>query len=138
MSPARARPVRLRLWPEGYSVASLAAVPDLVLDPAGSPAALIVGDNEVTLLAPTQLVTALRSPATAQVDGWRAITIDAEFPLDTVGVMAAVAAAFADVGVPFLTFASRRTDHFLVPERLLGRALTALSHAPLDRFLSQT
>jgi hypothetical protein len=34
-----------------------------------------------------------------------------------------------------MVFSSHDTDHFLVPEKLLGRALAALGAADLERFL---
>ena len=69
--------------------------------------------------------------------GWRALTVEAVFPLATVGLLAVVSRALADVGVPVMVFSSHDTDHFLVPDEHLGRALAALSQARLERFLPE-
>jgi len=68
--------------------------------------------------------------------GWRAITLDTVLPLETLGVMATVGRALADVGVPVMVLSSHDTDHFLVPGHVLGRALAALGQTRLERLLA--
>ena len=70
-------------------------------------------------------------------EGWRAITVEANVPLETIGLLAVASRALADVGVPVLVFSSHDTDHFLVPAILLGRALAVLNQAGLERFLPE-
>jgi hypothetical protein len=132
-------PVGLRLWPQTYAVARLLAVPDPLprLSTADAPVALIVGHDEVSLLAPEELVRGLGSLVERASEGWRAFTIEAVLPLGTVGVLAVASRTLAEVGVPVMVFASHDTDHFLVPGKLLGRALAALSQARLERFLPE-
>ena len=57
---------------------------------------------------------------------------NAVFSLDTVGVMSVVSATLAEAAVPIMVFSSHATDHLLVPELLLGRALTALGQVKLN------
>ena len=130
-------PLGLRLWPQPYAVARLRSVPALLpqLTSGGAPAALIVGHGVVSLLAPEESVHELAALVETTSEGWRALTLEAVFPLGTVGVLAAASRALAEVGVPMMTFSSHDTDHFLVPGQLLGRALSALGQARLERFL---
>jgi hypothetical protein len=127
----------LRLWPQPYTVARLLAVPDPLprLSASGAPVALVVGHDEVSLLAPEEVVATLGPLVERESKGWRAFTVEAVLPLDTVGLLAVASAVLADVGVPVMVFSSHDTDHFLVPGVLLGRALAALGQADLERFL---
>lgn len=130
--------VRLELWPQAYAVARLCDVPrDVTLfEVSPAPVGLVIAPGDITLLAPESLVDTLPPEVVEECSrGWRALTIDARFPLDTVGVLAAVGRALADVRAPVMAFSSHATDHFLVPSKDLGRALAALNAAGLDRFL---
>ncbi len=127
--------VPLRLWPQPYEIARLrtlpAAIPALAAE--GPPVALVVGNGEVSLLAPAETVATLGEIVEARASGWRAITLDAVLPLDAVGVLAAACAALAEVGIPVTVFASHGTDHLLVPAGQVGRAMAALFQAGLGR-----
>lgn len=136
MPEKRPRRVRIKVWAEPYAVARLATLPALpVLDTGGPPVALIAGDGEVSLLAPEAVVDALREGVAEISRGWRALTLDAVFPLETTGVLAAVGRTLAEVGIPVMTFSSVATDHFLVASSQVERALAALNQARLERFL---
>ena len=132
-------PVGLRLWPQTYSVARLFGVPDPLprLSTADAPVALIVGHDEVSLLAPEEIVRGLGSLVERASMGWRAITVEAVVPLETIGLLAMASRALADVGVPVMVFSSHDTDHFLVPATFLGRALAVLNQAGLERVLPE-
>jgi len=127
----------VRLWPPAYVVARLrrmpAALPPLAVEDA--PIALVVGHGEVSLIAPAPVLEAFAELTQSVSTGWRALTLETVFPLDTVGVLAAVSRALAEIGIPVMAFSSHDTDHFLVPAESLGRALAALASADLDRFL---
>ena len=128
--------VGVRLWPQAYAIARLRAVPNPfpTLPPDGPPAALVVGHDEVSLLGPEELVGRCAGAGDEVSRGWRALTLEAVFPLGTVGVLAVVGRTLAEVGVPVMVFSSHDTDHFLVPAASLGRALSALNQASLGRF----
>ena len=130
--------VGVRLWPQIYAIARLRSVPVRFpsLPPEGAPAALIVGHDEVSLLAPEELVRRYEAIADDVSRGWRALTLEAVFPPGTVGLLAVAGRALADVGVPVMVFSSHDTDHLLVPADTLGRALAALNQARLGRFLA--
>jgi hypothetical protein len=134
-TPARAA-VGVRLWPQRYAIARLLAVPDPWPPPpgGGAPVALIVDHDEISLLAPEEVVEAQGGLVERVGKGWRALTLEARFPLTTVGLLAVVSRALADVGIPLMVLSSHDTDHFLVPDESLGRALAALNQVRLDRF----
>ncbi len=131
-------PLGLRVWPQPYGVARLRAVPEPppCASAGGPPAALIVGHDEVTLLAPEETLQQVSALVETISSGWRAVSLEAVFPPGTVGVLAAASGALAAVGVPVMVFSSHDTDHFLVPGELLGRAVSALNQAKLERFLA--
>ncbi len=134
-TPARAA-VGVRLWPQRYAIARLLAVPDPWPPPpaGGAPVALIVDHDEISLLAPEDVVEAQGGLVERVGRGWRALTLEATFALTTVGLLAVVSRALADVGIPVMVLSSHDTDHFLVPDESLGRALAALNQVRLDRF----
>ena len=137
MAPTARAAVGVRLWPQSYVIARLIAVPDpLPSAPAGGPPiALIVDHDAVSLVAPEEVVEAQGGLVERVGKGWRALTLEATFPLTTVGLLAVVSRALADVGIPLMVISSYDTDHFLVPDETLGRALAALSQTRLERFL---
>jgi hypothetical protein len=130
--------LRVHLWPEAYGVATLREVPALTswLLADGPPVALVVGHGEVSVLAPDTVIDAFGDAVTRHDRGWRALTFDAVFPLGTIGLLAAASRALAEVGVPVMVFSSHETDHVLVPDTQIGRALMALGQAQLGRFVS--
>jgi hypothetical protein len=129
--------VLIELWPSAYAIAKLNAVPaGLTACPAaGPPVALIVGHGEITLIGPEEVVDSIGSGIAAISRGWRLLTLDTVFPLDTVGVLRVVSRVLAEVEIPVMVLSSHDTDHFLVPGALVGRALAAISQARLERLL---
>lgn len=61
--------------------------------------------------------------------GWRALMLVGPFDLETVGVLASVAAPLAEAGVSLFALATYDTDYILVAEPNLDRALAALCAA---------
>jgi hypothetical protein len=139
MAPTARAAVGVRLWPQRYAIARLLAVPDPLPSPpaGGPPIALIVDHDEVSLVAPEEVVEAQGGLVERVGKGWRALTLEATFPLTTIGLLAVVSRALADVDVPLMVLSSYDTDHFLVPDEMLGRALAALNQARLERFLPE-
>ncbi|MEP0774408.1 MAG: ACT domain-containing protein [Acidobacteriota bacterium] len=124
--------MRFTLWPSRYGVAALASLPPLPGSDAGSPPLMVVQEAaEVTLVAPEEVLDTLGSKVLRRSQGWRALTLDGVFPLEAVGVLAALTRALAEARVPVMAFSSFGTDHLLVPEGQLGRALAALAQVSL-------
>jgi hypothetical protein len=129
--------VLIELWPQAYAIAKLDTVPaGLTAYPlAGPPVALIVGHGEITLIGPEEVVDSVGQRIATISKGWRLLTLDTVFPLDTVGVLRVVSTVLAEVEIPVMVLSSHDTDHFLVPGALVGRALAAISQARLERLL---
>ena len=58
--------------------------------------------------------------------GWRAFEVDGPMPLQTVGVIAALAPPLAEAGLPISVISTHDTDLLLVRESDLPRALAVL------------
>ncbi len=124
--------VRLVLWPQPYGIATLSKAPEIrELGAGGAPFVVVVTGEGITLVAPVVVLDAAAADAVQRNDGWRALTLDGEFPLDAVGVLAALTRALAEAHVPVMAFSSYATDHVLVPEQQLGHALAALAQVSL-------
>ena len=58
--------------------------------------------------------------------GWRMITFDMQLPFDLVGFLSKVLAALAQEGIPVFVISAYSTDHILVREIDLDRAIRKL------------
>ncbi|HWG85172.1 MAG TPA: ACT domain-containing protein [Deinococcales bacterium] len=121
----------VQVLPPRLVIASLppdAAIPPL--DPAAF-SLLIRDEAETTVVLEEGAwgVLAGRYAAPRAEGGYRALRLVQDFPLDTVGVMAAAAGRLAGAGVPLMAYSTFRTDVLLVRERDLDQALAALDGA---------
>ena len=72
-----------------------------------------------------------------QVEGdWRIITFDAVLPFDLVGFLAMVSSALSEEGVGVFVISAYSTDHLLVKERDLEKALVKLREVGFDVVLA--
>jgi hypothetical protein len=70
------------------------------------------------------------APAAAKVEaGWRLLTVRGPLAFTLTGIIAALANELASAGVALVTLSTFDTDHVLVKERDLGRAVDALTGA---------
>jgi len=58
--------------------------------------------------------------------GWKILTLDVVFPLDTVGILAKLSGAMAERGISIMTISAYSRDHFLIREKDMVAAATAL------------
>jgi hypothetical protein len=58
--------------------------------------------------------------------GWKILTLDVVFPLDTVGILAKISSAMAERGISIMTISAYSRDHFLIREKDMVAAATAL------------
>lgn len=58
--------------------------------------------------------------------GWKILTFDAVLPFELVGFLARVSRALADEGISIFTISAYSTDHILVKEKDLPRAVKKL------------
>ncbi len=138
---ARSRQVwstaRVKVWPDlmvlatfprfaGDRVAAFAG--RVGVRDASAFVAFVTEGTECTLTAPEGAFAAwrLKSRATEVARGLRAITIDASMPLDLIGFFAPAAERLAIAEIPIIPQCGFRTDHVLVPERLLDDAVRVI------------
>lgn len=144
---ARSREVwssaRIKVWPDPVVLATfprfagdrVAAFAGRVgARDANAFAAFLTEGDECTLTAPEGAFDAwrLRKRATEVVRGLRAITIDASMPVDLVGFLSPAAARLAAAEIPIIPQCGFRTDHILVPARLLDDAVRVLEGLVAD------
>ena len=64
--------------------------------------------------------------------GWRLLTVRGPFEFSLTGILAALAGALAAAGVPIFALSTFDTDHLLVKQADLDRAIAALREAGHD------
>ncbi|MPY78602.1 MAG: ACT domain-containing protein [Actinophytocola sp.] len=113
--------------PGEYSVARLDASEPLPagLFDADTDALLSVtrSRDEISLVCPTD--TALPDGARTE-DGWRLLTVRGPLEFTLTGIIAALSSELASAGVPLFTLSTFDTDHLLVKQVDLARAVDAL------------
>ncbi|MGQ0841132.1 ACT domain-containing protein [Actinokineospora sp.] len=81
--------------------------------------------DEVSVISP-----AGHAPAGGQTDaGWRVLTVRGPLAFSLTGVIASLAGSLAAAGVPLFAVSTFDTDHILVHDADLGRAVAALREA---------
>ncbi|HEY8549948.1 MAG TPA: ACT domain-containing protein [Vicinamibacterales bacterium] len=119
--------LELTVLPDRYAICRLeaaAALPEWTLAPGGL-VSITRTDEELAIVCPEDRVPADFAGA---VRGWHGLKVHGPLPLETVGVMAALAHALAEGGVSLYAMSTYDTDYLLVPHRQLGHAVRALRH----------
>ena len=82
-------------------------------------------DTEISVISAAEL-----APADApQETGWRLLTVRGPLEFTLTGIMASLASALAAAGVPMFALSTFDTDHVLVKDADLTRAVAALNEA---------
>lgn len=84
--------------------------------------------DELSVVCPA----AAAVPADQVETGWRLLTVRGPFEFTLTGIMAALSGALAAAGVPLFALSTYDTDHLLVKDDDLARAVTALREAGHD------
>ena len=123
----------LRVWPETYRLVSLppallAEAAKLVQASAMTFVALVRESEEVSLTIDESIwrYSRLKWQATRDDGPYRVITIDLAMELDVVGFIAPALARLAEAGIPVIPQCAHRTDHVVVREEDLARAVATL------------
>ena len=123
--------MKLSLLDEPLAVCRLSAgerVPSWALELHHSFLSLTRTERELSIVCPEVAVP----PEVTVEPGWRALTVEGRLDFSLTGVLASLAAALADAGVPLLAIGTYDTDHVLVKAEDVERALTALAAAGHD------
>ncbi len=95
------------------------------------PSGLFAADGLVSVTSTAAEVSVV-TPVAAAPDGgrteagWRLLTVRGPLEFTLTGIMAALAGALAQAGVPLFALSTYDTDHLLVRDADLARAVTAL------------
>ena len=121
-APSRA----LRLLPGRFAVCRLEArapLPAWVFHDDATLWSLTRTPDELSIVCDEDAVP----PSVARVEpGWRAFQVEGPIPFDETGVLAGLATALADAGIPLFALSTFDTDLVLVKEGDLERAIAAL------------
>lgn len=104
--------------------------------PADAPLPDVTGGFVSITRTPDELSVVAPAGAAIQADqvarGWRLLTVRGPFEFTLTGIMAALSGALAAAGVPLFALSTFDTDHLLVKDDDLARALVALREAGHD------
>ncbi len=107
----------IKVWEKSYSVVKARYVPDLFF-------AVVQDFNEITVIVDVDSVDP--DWVLLEEKPWKILTFDVALPFDLVGFLAVVADALSKAMVSVFALSAFSTDHFLVKEEDLPRALEAL------------
>ncbi len=119
-------PLEIEVLPEVYAIVALPPSADW---PRWAARGALVS---VTRTREELSVVCLESDVPGHLEsagGWRALLLRGPFELDTVGVLASLAAPLAEAGVPVFVVSTFHTDYLLVHDELVARAREALESA---------
>ena len=123
------RKLTVHVRPGPYVVLRLAGdapVPPGVLDgPVDGLVSVSRTRTELSVVCPVELAV----PAPQEETGWRLLTVRGPFEFTLTGIMAALSGALAAAGVPLFALSTFDTDHLLVKDDDLARAVRALRDA---------
>lgn len=123
------RKIVLDVQPGGYTVARLhadARVPTALWDADGFVSATRT-PGEVSVVAPTRDIR--DAPVDRAESGWRLLTVRGSLEFHLTGIIAALAGELAAAAVPVFVVSTFDTDHILVKDTDLERAVSALQSA---------
>lgn len=118
--------LRLRTLPERLAICRLeAGAPLPHWGPRGRLWSITRTPDELSLVVPEEHVP----PQVRAERGWRALAVEGPLDLSLTGVLAGLAGALAQAGVPLFALSTFDTDILLVREGQLRRAIEALEQA---------
>lgn len=115
----RLRNERVYVWKETFAVLRSRR-------PSRDAFAVIRDKNEITVVIDQSRID---QKGTIDVErDWKILTFDTVLPFGLVGFFAKISKALADEGISILVFSAYSTDHILVKERDLPKAIVTLEN----------
>lgn len=108
---------RIKIWSETFSLLKVNSVPQKFF-------AVIRDEMELTVIVDENEIDP--SIVIAEEKNWRLLTFDTVLPFELVGFLAVVAEALAQEGISIVSISSYSTDHLLVKEKNLKKAIKTL------------
>jgi hypothetical protein len=123
------RKLTLAVVPGEYAVARLAPADPLPASLWDAPGLVSVTrtPEELSVIALSEVLGPVRTQRTEP--GWRLLTVRGPLEFSLSGIMAALTGELAAAGVPLFAMSTFDTDHLLVKEADLQRAIAALRAA---------
>ena len=109
------------LHPESFAIVKTKYIPTVEFF------AFIKCDEEITAVIPEKELANLDNVIECE-KGFRLLTFDMTLPFDTVGFISRISSALANAKIPILVFSSYSTDHILVRENYVERAVDVLEN----------
>jgi hypothetical protein len=125
------RKLTVGVRPGAYVVLRLPAaapVPAGLLDATDGLVSVTRTADELSVVCPADVAV----PADQVEAGWRLLTVRGPFEFTLTGIMSALASALAAAGVSLFALSTYDTDHLLVKDDDLARAVAALREAGHD------
>jgi uncharacterized protein len=110
---------RIKVWSESFSLIKAKSIPTKFF-------AAVRDENEITLIINEDEIDP--SVIIAEEKNWRLLTFDTVLPFELVGFLAVVAEALAKEDISIVSVSSYSTDHILVKEKNLKKALMTLEN----------
>ncbi len=115
--------MRVIVWKKLFTVAK-------VKEPVESAFALIQDKREITAIIESSKLNP--KIVIEAEEGWRLLTFDAVLPFDMVGFLAKISSALAEESISILAISSFSTDHILVKNKDLEKAIEKLKTLGFD------
>lgn len=125
------RRLAIDVQPGEYAVArldpSVGVPPELFAQVAGGLVSVTKTENEVSVICPAAVWrTVLGDQPEGSEPGWRLLSVRGPLAFTLTGIIAALSSELAAAGVALFTLSTYDTDHVLVKQADLGRAIAAL------------
>ena len=89
----------------------------------------IIDEKEITVINDQNKI--IKDDIIEKDMGWKIITLDIVFPLDTIGVTAKISKIMEKANISILPISAFSRDHFLVKEQNLDKAIKSLKELGL-------
>jgi len=108
--------LEITLHPERFAVVKTDKIPNEFF--------AVIKFDDFTVVVPEGIVNELKPKEVER--GFRLITFNVKLPFNAVGFISKISKALAEANIPILVFSSYHTDHILVKDELVERAIETL------------
>lgn len=114
---------RVYVWKEKFAIMKSKVKSTKILQDAF---AVVCDKNEITIVKEQSKVDKDMDEIMAIEKDWRIITFDMELPFELVGFLARISTVLAEEGISVFVISAYSTDHILVKDENLSRAVKKL------------
>lgn len=121
--------IKVVLYPNSFAVVNVRNVPNVDFF------AMVKDKRGVTVVLPESELRKICDILLGCEGGFRLLTFDTILPFDLVGFISKISTALAKAGIGILVFSSYSTDHILIKENDVERALEVLEGLGFERVI---